>query len=78
MLPDESLYGSSRRSIMDTFELMVIVERAGEVDRRLELDASMTIVDAGRSSSVVLAKVEPSLREVYREPEIAARVAYPE
>ena len=38
----------------------------------------MTIVDAGRSSSVVLAKVEPSLREVYREPEIAARVAYPE
>ena len=38
----------------------------------------MKIVDAGRSSSVVLEEVEPRLREVYRDPESAVRLAYPE
>ena len=48
-LPDESLDGSPRRSILKTLDFLVVVDGAGEEDRELELDSSMTIVDAGRS-----------------------------
>ena len=61
-LPDESLDGSSRRSILDTFNFLDAVEGEGEGGRELELDSSITIVDAGLSIPVVLAEDEVRLR----------------
>ena len=77
-LPDESLDGSPKRSILDTFDFLGVVEGDGEVYRELELDYLMTILDAGRSSPVDSAEFEVRLREVDRDPESAARVASPE
>ena len=55
-LPDESLDGSPRRSILDTFDFLDIVEQAVEGDRESEMDFSIKIVDTGRSSLVDLAE----------------------
>ena len=76
--PDESIDGSFRRSILDAFDFLNVVDGAGEGDREFELDSSITIVFAGRSSPVYLAEDEVRLREVDRDPESAARVSSPE
>ena len=75
-MPDESLDGSPRRSNWDTLDFLGVVKGAGEEDREMELDSSIKIVDAGRSSSVDLAEDDVRLREVDRDLESAARVAY--
>ena len=74
-LPDKLLDGSPRRSILDTLDFSRVVDGAGEEDRELGLDSSMTIVDAGLDN---LAEVVARLREVDRDPDSAARVASPE
>ena len=77
-LPDESFDGSPSRSILDTLDFLGVAEGAVEGDRELELDSSMTVVDARRPSPVGLAEVEARLRDVDRDPESAARVSSPE
>ena len=77
-LPDKSLDGSPSISILDTLDFLGVAEGAKEGDRKLELDSSMTTVDANRPSPVVLAEVETRLRDVDRDPESAARVSSPE
>ena len=44
----------------------------------MELDSSMTIVDARRPTPVGLAEVEARMRDVDRDPVSAARVISPE
>ena len=77
-LPDESLDGLPRRSILYTFDFLDVVEGAKERDRELELNFLITIVDAGRSSPVNLAEDEVRPREVNLDPESVERVASPE
>ena len=61
---------------MDNFNFLDVVEGDDEGYRELELNSSIKIVDAGRSSPVDLAEDDVRLREVDRDLESAARVAY--
>ena len=72
-LPEESLDGSPRRSVLDTLDSAGVVDGAEEEDR--ELNSLMTIVDAGRSSLHGIAEVEARVREVDRDLDSAARVS---
>ena len=75
-LTDASLDGLSSRSILDTFDFLGVIKGAGDGDRELELESSMTIVNARRPSPIGLEEAEARLRDVDRDPESAARVSF--
>ena len=73
-LPDESIDGLHKRSFLDSFDFLKEPNVVGEGNRELELNSSMTIVDASVSSPIGLAEVEGRLWKADRDPESAARV----
>ena len=63
---------------MDNLDFLGVIDGAGEEDSELELENSMKIVDARRSSLDDLADVIARLREVDRDPDSAAQMTFPE